>query len=698
MLEATSVLALFVLLVISSAVFFVSRRIKLPYTVLLVAVGLLLVPLVQLPFLAPVFGFLNDLRLTPELLFYVFLPVLLFESAFNMNIRKIVENSWSIISLAVIGLLISTLLIATALYFVLPLVGLPIPFILAFLFGAIISSTDPVAVLALFKEYGAPKRLTLIFEGESLFNDGTAVALFLVILAVAQEGYRGSATIFDGVLSFLIMVVAGIALGLLMAVLFSRALRYTRSNEFVSVTLLIVSAHIVFILGEMINEHGLFGMHFHVSSIIATTVAALFLGNYSRHILSPRSEEYLGKSIEHLAFVANSLVFLLAGILFASTNVDIINLWLPVVVTVVIVAVARAISVIAVIKPLNMLRLEAPIPDAWQQLLAWGSLRGSLAIIVILLIPEDFEPAGWEYVYSPQELLLALTIGCVLATLFVKALTIGPMIRRLNVNKPSLLEEVNELDLGMYFLLSEQSRFTDQNSRGFIRDSHYEALLKRLNVKINEVKRKRESIHASHGRTVFEQSLHLIAVEVEGHYLKELYTNDEVNESVYRRITGKLNLQREKIEQAQHDAIDPSMHTDRKDVFDRLMNSVQSFVERRSKVSPLEERLQYYRAQSIISRKVVKTFRQMQDQYGKPVFMPESFDRVISLYEKYRISSSAKADALMVAHGKELIGFMDELSKKSLRATGNKALKFFKDRGVANETVSEKIEEHYSLS
>lgn len=290
MLTLTSVLAMFSLLAIASAVFFIAKRVNIPYTVLLVLTGLVLVPVVSLPALEPTFGFFDDLVLSPELLFYIFLPVLIFESAFNMKIRQMVESAWSITLLSIIGLLISAFLIAGALYFILPLVGIQIPFIVALLFGSIISATDPVAVLALFKDYGAPKRLSLIFEGESLFNDGTAVALFLVVLAIAQNGFSGSETVVEGVAMFGGMVVIGALIGLAMASLFSIALRYTKSNEFVSVTLLIISAHLVFITTEAINQNGIFGLHIHVSSIIATTVAALFLGNYTRHTLLPRTD------------------------------------------------------------------------------------------------------------------------------------------------------------------------------------------------------------------------------------------------------------------------------------------------------------------------------------------------------------------------------------------------------------------------
>ncbi|HXH04908.1 MAG TPA: sodium:proton antiporter [Candidatus Nitrosotenuis sp.] len=697
MLSITSLLALFTLLAIASGVFFVAKKIKIPYTVLLVLVGLLLVPIVQIPFLEPVFGFLDDLVLTPELLFYVFLPILIFESAFNMNVRRMVESAWTISLLAIVGLVISTVLIATALYFILPLFGLPLPFIVTLLFGAIISSTDPVAVLALFKEYGAPKRLTLIFEGESLFNDGTAVALFLVVLAVAQNGFNGSETVIEGIGIFAMMVLSGIVLGVLMAILFSRALRYTRSNEFVSITLLIISAHIVFILSELVNEHGIFGLDIRVSSIIATTIAALFLGNYARHTLSPKSDEYIEKSVEHLAFVANSLVFLLAGILFASTQIDLDGLLIPIIVTIVVVAIARIISVYAVLVPLNAIKLETAVPSSWIKLLSWGSLRGALAIIVVLLIPPDFIPTGWAYAFTPQQLLLALTIGCILATLFIKALTIGLMIRKLNINVATPLEKAHEADLGLYYLRTEQSRFDEQKTRGFVRDENYKSLKVHLDLQIERATKEREDLANAHGTKLFEQTLRITAIDIEDHYLKELYNNEEISEAVYRKIKGKLTLQKEKIQDAHHDDIDPSMYTDRKDIFDRLVVFMQTALDRSPKETRLEERLQYYRAQSIISRKVVKTLSDMQKQYGSPIFIPEVFEKVVELYEKYKAQCALKMDDLLATHPEALMSYMNELSEKSLKVSGSKALTYFKERGIATKSLAQIIEDKYSL-
>ena len=692
----TSILALFVLLLISSATFFLAKRFKIPYTVLLVIVGLLLVPISHLPVLGSSFSFLQEVVLTPELLFFVFLPMLIFESAFNMNMRKMIENAWHITLLSVLGLLLSTFIIAALLFGLFQLLGMNVPFVITLLFGAVISATDPVAVLALFKEYNAPKRLTLIFEGESLFNDGTAVALFLVILGAATTGFQGVETVLEGAGTFLMMVVAGILFGIFMATVFSKALRYTKSNEFVSITLLIVSAHLVFILSELLNTHPLFGVHIHVSPIIATTVSSLFLGTYARHILSPTSDEYLHKSIEHLAFIANSLVFLLAGLLFASTNIDFAELWLPIALTIVIVAFARALSVYAITIPLNHLRPVSKIPSSWQKLLAWGSLRGALAIIVVLLIPDDFTVSGWSYAYSPKELLLALTIGCILATLFVKATTIGALVNKLGVNKPSNLQQAWTLHLGLYYLLTEKQRIGDLAVRGFVDKTAQKPLLCDLQTKIDETIAEQQLLFTRQGNRLAVQSLHYLAIAIERQYLKILYAKDEVTESVYRRIHGKLTLQQEKIEYAQHESIDPSSYMDRKDVFERLVHFSQNAFAR-SKTTPLEEQYLYYRTQSIIARKALKTLQQMQTQYDAPVFEVSAYEKVIAIYTKHQDTSAARLRKLSTDHALELESFIVGLSKTSLHSTGGKALRFFKQKGLTDESTLELIDRQYTL-
>lgn len=693
-LSLTSTLSLFVLMALSTVIFFASKRFKLPYTVMLVLVGILLVPIANMPYLGSVFGFLNDLELTPELLFYIFLPVLIFESAFNMNIRKMVDNAWAICLLAIVGVTIAAAIIGTLLYYLLPLIGLPVPFILALMFGAIISSTDPVAVLSMFKEFGVPRRLGMIFEGESLVNDGTAVALFFTLLAIATNGFHGTTTVLSGIADFTLMVSSGVIVGLLLAGLFSRAVSKTKSNEFVTVTLLIISAHLVFILAETINTWG----YLHVSPIIATAVASLFLGNYARHTLAPKVDEYLSKLIEHMAFIVNSLVFLLAGLLFAKLGVDFTALWLPILLTILVVAFARLVSVYAVIWPLNKSKLEAPIPSSWTKLLAWGSLRGALSIIIVLLIPENFTIDGWAIPYTPRDLLLALTIGCILATLFIKAPMIGPIMRRYNIDEFNPFKEAHEHDLGVYYLLTEQDRLNSHKEKNFITDEQYYNLSLQLGEKIQQTEQARLQLAEQYGQSIFAQSLHYAVVQIEMTTLKRLYMNDEVNERTYRKIHGKLCLQQEKIEYAQHNNIDPAMYLDRKDVFDRLVNLLQSVFSGSSfNEMTLEERLTYYRSQMIMARKALIIIDKMQHSFNRPVFMAETYQEVSSRYRRYMQQSGAKMNEIINQHQQELSPYLSKLAECSLTTSGTRALDYLYVNGLVSEADQEEIRHRFHV-
>lgn len=688
-LTLTSTLALFVLIALSTGIYFISKRLRWPYTVLLVLFGLLLVPITNLPYLNVVFGFIGDMVLTPELLFFIFLPILIFESAFNMNIRKMLDNAWAISSLGIVSVFISTLVTAALMYWLLPLIGIQIPFIIALMFGAVIASTDPVAVLSLFKELGVPERLTMIFEGECMLNDGTAIALFFVILGIAVSGFDGVGTIAYGVFDFFVMLFSGVVIGLALAAAFSRAVRYTRQNEFVTVTLLVISAHLVFIISELINSFG----YFHVSSIIATAVASLFLGNYARSVLEPKTDEYLGKLIEHMAFVANSLVFLMAGLLFANSSVDLSQLWLPIVLTVLIVAVARIISVYTVILPLNWSHIEEHIPGPWRKLLAWGSLRGALSIIVVLIIPEEFTIAGWDYAYTPRDFLLAPTIGCILATLFIKAPTIAPIMRRYNVNQFDPATAAYESDMGIYYLLTERQRLKSHYSKGFFNQQQYERLLQQVEERLSKAELRRQELLKKHGETIFAQSLHMAMVQIEMTTLKRLYLNDEIGEKTYRKLYGKLSLQLEKIEYAQYDNIDPGAYSDRKDIFDRMVNFVQhSFSKRPSEEQLLKEKLQLERAQMIMARKAVVLIERMQREFGQPVFMPTMYEQVSALYKGYYEQAQESLNALMAKHEVELSGYRAKLAERSLTFSGQRALGYLHDVGLVDESVEKKIQ------
>lgn len=232
----------------------------------------------------------------------------------------------------------------------------------------------------------------------------------------------------NGLLSFISMIVSGIIFGLIFGFTFSRVIGAIKNEEFIELALTLSLAHATFIGAEILNHFVL-----PVSGVIATTVAAMVLGNYGRYKISPMVEKTMGHYWEFFAFLANSLVFILVGIMIVGMNLSWSSLLLPMSLAVIVVMIARAISIYSAVGFLNWRKGEEPIPLAWQHLLSWGSLRGALAIIMALLIPESLTLSGWTLDMSVRDFILALTVGCIVFTTFVKATTIFPIMKKLRL-------------------------------------------------------------------------------------------------------------------------------------------------------------------------------------------------------------------------------------------------------------------------
>jgi len=661
-----SALALFILLTLSSITFFAARRLRVPYTVLLVAVGLLLVPLAAME----EFSFLKTFTLTPELLFYIFLPTLIFESAYNISIRSMVENKWAIGLLSIVSLLISSLFAGGALYLVFQLMGLDIPFMLLLLFGSLISATDPVAVLALFKEYGAPRRLTLLFEGESLLNDGTAVALFLVLVTIAVAGSIGAPTVIAGIITFFSMLLGGMVVGIIMGGLFSKFIEKASSHEFVAISLMIVSAHLTFILTDLASHHlTAFNGVFKLSPIIATTFAAMVIGNYGRYKISPKASEFVEKFWGQFAFLANSLVFILIGLLFAGLPFPLEAMLFPILIAVVIVALGRALSIYPVIALLNRLKLEEHIPRSWQHLLSWGSLRGALAVTMVLLIPDTLQFEGWNYAFTPKEFVLGLTIGCIYATLFIKAPTIGPLMRRLKLDELTQIEAVEE-EQGKAIIHSKViERLQEFKEKGYVSGQIFDFLYDKHSQGLKEAHRRcQELTYGKRGEVLADKVIRIYAIGVEKYYLKELFTYGEVPEKVFKKILRKLTLQLEAIEAGNFD-VDPSFSWDKKDVFERLAQVARRILFRNHAVETEMDRYVYYRAQTIIARKVLKELTLLEAKIPAEVLNEAALKRVNALYRDFKKGSENKMEAVASERPEEVAELNQALVTRGLIKT-----------------------------
>ena len=279
--------ALVLLLIVAAAVAIIARRVGAPYTVGLVLVGLALG-------LTTLF---NDLRLSSDLVFYVFLPILLFEAAFNLEARHLITDWRRILALAVPGVLVAFALTAIGLH----LVG-GATWTIALLFGALIAATDPVSVVAMFRRLGVPERLTTMIDAESLFNDGTAAVVFAIVVAAVVEDRDVTALWAAG--EFVWMAAGGLAVGLAIGYAAS-ALHRLLDDHLIEITLSTIVAYGSFLLGQQLG----------MSGVVACVAAGIVVGNFGTHIgMGPVTRVTMSTVWEYAAFVANSLIFLLIGL------------------------------------------------------------------------------------------------------------------------------------------------------------------------------------------------------------------------------------------------------------------------------------------------------------------------------------------------------------------------------------------------
>lgn len=395
------------LLVAVSAVAFFTHFVHVPYTVALVVTGLAL-GIIGGPF---------SVSLTEDLILDVFVPALLFEAAYNLPWPRLRAEIRPITALAIPGVIASTFLVGATVH----LAGLRWP--VALLFGALISATDPVSVLATFRHLGTDRRLSIIVEGESLFNDGTALVVFrLVLTVVLAGGVSAGAT----ALAFVVSIAGGVLVGL--AVGYLGALLLRQIDEYlIEITATLLMAYGVFILCEHLNLDTR-GVTLGASPVIAVVVLALVIGNYaSRASMSPVTRLSMHDTWELVGYLANSLIFLLIGLQIHRATVHRADL--PLIASAIAgVLVSRALVVYGVGLYTNLRGRSSParrLPRAYQHAIVWGGLRGAIALAAALSIPATV---------PERPIILLMTFGVVVFTLLVQGLTIRPLVGRLGLS------------------------------------------------------------------------------------------------------------------------------------------------------------------------------------------------------------------------------------------------------------------------
>jgi CPA1 family monovalent cation:H+ antiporter len=342
-----------------------------------------------------------NVKFTPELILALFVPPLLFEAAFHLDLAGLRQNLLPIVALTVPGVLITMLIIGS-----IAAVGIGLPLAVAMVFGALLAATDPVSVMAFFRRLGAPRQLAILVEGESLFNDGTAVVIFQIAVAVALGGQFAIAR---GLLDFLWLAAGGLAVGGLLGWVISRLIAYV-DDYLIETTLTTILAYGAYLAAEQL----------HVSGVLAVVAAGLINGNLGPAGMSPTTRIVLFNFWEYVAFLANSLVFLLIGLNIQVSHI-IANIG-PILWAIAAVLVSRAIVIYGLSWIVHRAKRVMPMP--YRHVLFWGGLRGAISLALVLSLRTAF---------PQRDLLAVMTFGVVLFTLLVEGTTMQFLLKRLRL-------------------------------------------------------------------------------------------------------------------------------------------------------------------------------------------------------------------------------------------------------------------------
>jgi CPA1 family monovalent cation:H+ antiporter len=398
---------------------------RLPYSVLLAIVGLVLGLIVSLrpdlnipsPALHEIIEALASIEISSEAFLLIFLPTLLFETAIAIDVRRLVDDLAPVLTLAVLAVVICALTVGFALSFVSPF-GL----VACLLLGSIVATTDPAAVIGIFREVGVPKRLTTLVEGESLLNDAAAIALFALLLPMLLGGDQAGfgATIWNFLVSFLGGGLAGFIMGRAACALFPLLDGWPKAE----ITLTIALAYLSFV----VPEH-----YFHVSGVVSCVVAGLVLGSIGKTRLTTHTFEQMEGVWMQLGFWANSLIFLLAAMVIPQIMEETTFPEFGFICVVFLATLAaRALAVFGIMPILTRAGLMQAINNRIKTVIVWGGIRGAISLALALAVVENTAlPAGL------RDFVGTAVSGFVLLTLLINGISLRPLVNFFNLNRLS---------------------------------------------------------------------------------------------------------------------------------------------------------------------------------------------------------------------------------------------------------------------
>jgi NhaP-type Na+/H+ or K+/H+ antiporter len=534
--ELTVVVLCLLALVLGAGLKSLGRSFPVPYTVAMLLLGIVLGELTRRfgPDGYPILTHLAAVRhgISPATIMFVFLPALIFESAFGLDVHTFARDAGSVVLLALPALLVTAGLAALAMWPLADAAGLGWGIGGALVFGALAGATDPVAVVAVLREVGAPRRLAVLIEGESLLNDGTAIVVFGTISAVFLEGNANldATTI---VLDFVRIVAGGMAVGFVLAWVTTRWIGRTFNAPMVEITLTVVLAYAAMIVGEGA---------LHVSGVIAVVVAGLHMAGPGRTRVSPEVAKFLHRFWELAAYAANTLIFFLVGLLAAGIlNLEYLTLvglgvaaWLALVVI--------RFAVTFAFRPL-MSRIAQPVSNREAAVLSWGGLRGAVSLALALGVATN--PVVDE---AFGEQILVVTATVVLMTILVNGTTTGWLLRRLGFTDIAPADAAADLDAECAALESVEARLAAVSREKDLSSIPLEAARA-------EVRARREALMAHRsdvGSSVASMEDHLSglmrkALSVEMRAYWDAFSRGTLGASAVHILTHEVEIHRDRV-------------------------------------------------------------------------------------------------------------------------------------------------------
>ena len=407
MLTSHTALFLMMLLLVAAVVEPLAKKLPVPFSVVLVIIGFMGSELV-----VKTLGVDTGIRWDNfgTIIFYFVLPILIFQAALEIDLKLLWKNIIPIGLLALPLMLVSAVVIAACVYRGIDhAVGFP--WMAALITGALLSATDPAAVLALLKNANAPEKLNMLLEGESLFNDATAVVMFSLLIAIAT-GAQSAGSVDEVILRFATVFFGGLAVGIIVALFLCLMMKII--GGFGSFPLLsLICAYTAFLVAEDL---------LHLSGVMAVLAAGLTIGKYQWKSTSESHNDFTEKFWGLLGHIAESTIFLLAGITITLSMFT--EQWLAIMIGIIAVVIARTVMVFGLFPVLHIVPGVEAVPLKQQVVLAWGGVRGTVTLALALSLPLTL-----DYWYTIQ----SIAYGVVLFTLFVQATTIGPIIRKLEL-------------------------------------------------------------------------------------------------------------------------------------------------------------------------------------------------------------------------------------------------------------------------